>query len=144
MRVVVQRSLKSKVLIAGKTVAEISRGMVCLACFEKEDREECLNLASRKLSSLRMFPDREGRMAKDITQTGGEFLCVSQFTLSWRGTGGNRPSFEQSMPFAKAKKYYDTFCEKLNNYASVKRGIFGETMQIQIENDGPVTFFLQF
>ena len=144
MRLVVQRSKKSKVLVGEKNVGEIQRGMVCLVCFEKGDAALLIHKATAKLAALRIFPDSTGKMSKNITQIGGEFLCVSQFTLSWAGTKGNRPDFISSMPAALAKEYFESFCQKLSNFAPVKQGVFGEDMRVCIENDGPVTFFLQF
>ena len=144
MRVVIQRSKKSSVLIEGKTVGSIDGGMVCLVCFEKNDEKQSIDKAVAKLAALRIFPDATGKMTKNIIQIAGEFLCVSQFTLSWRGTRGNRPDFEKSMPFVQAKEYFHIFCQKLNELAPVKKGVFGESMQVHIKNDGPVTFFLEF
>ena len=144
VRLVIQRSNKSQVIVNNKTVGEIKRGIVCLVCFEKGDKREVIDKASVKLSSLRIFPDSEGKMAYNISKINGEFLCVSQFTLSWPGTKGNRPDFTNSMPRIQAEEYFNNFCQRLSQFASVKKGVFGEDMQVCIENDGPVTFFLQF
>ena len=144
MRLVIQRSKRSQVFVNEIVVGEIKRGMVCLVCFEKGDSEDVLIKASNKLAALRIFPDSRGKMNLDISQVKGEFLCVSQFTLSWPGTKGNRPDFTHSMPGASAKEYFKIFCQKLKNFAPVKKGVFGEDMRVCIENDGPVTFFLQF
>ncbi|GAB4014030.1 MAG: D-aminoacyl-tRNA deacylase [Bdellovibrio sp.] len=144
MKIVLQRSKKSEVLIESKTVASIERGMVLLVCFEKDDNEACIAQSIEKLLALRIFPDGQGKMNKNIIEFGGEVLAVSQFTLSWDGKKGNRPSFDQSMPPERAEVMFQKFCRDLSAKVPTQSGVFGASMEVQISNDGPVTFSLSF
>ena len=83
-------------------------------------------------------------MNQDITSSGGEFLAISQFTLSWDGQKGNRPGFAKSMDPETAEKFFSEFCQLLSSTAKVETGRFGAMMKVSIENDGPVTFSLDF
>ncbi len=144
MRIVVQRSSRSSVEVNNETVAAINSGMVLLVCLEKGDSEKSISSAVEKILNLRIFSDDQGRMNKNILQSNGEILAVSQFTLSWNGKKGNRPSFDNSMEPDKANLYFEKFCSLLEKTVTVKKGVFGESMQVTITNDGPVTFFLEF
>lgn len=146
MRVVVQRSGHSQVLIDDKVVGEITKGIVLLVCVEKGDDELTVQKASDKIASLRIFEEKEsGKMSKSLKDFGGEVLAISQFTLSWRGGKGNRPSFDGSMPPVKAEELFNLFCEKMKEKnLRVQGGEFGRLMKVLICNDGPVTFCLDF
>lgn len=145
MRVVIQKSLKSKVRVDDEVLGEIQRGLVLLVCFEKGDTYQTLNKACDKITSIRLFEDDSGRMNYNINDAGGELLVISQFTLSWLGTKGNRPSFDNSMPPQQAKKMFEDFCVKLKEKnLKVETGIFGALMKLEVQNIGPVTFSLTF
>ena len=145
MKVVIQRCKKSHVEVNGEIVGQISNGMNLLVCLEKEDTESTVNMAVTKIGKLRIFEDLEtGKMNQDISQAGGAFLAISQFTLSWDGRKGNRPSFDLSMGPEQANNLFQIFCEKLSAYAEVQQGVFAADMQVHIQNDGPVTFVLNF
>ncbi len=145
MKIVIQRSLQSSITVKKQIIAEIPHGMVLLICFEKEDTLETIKQAVTKIGNLRIFEDSEsGKMSNDIRQNHGQFLAISQFTLSWDGRKGNRPGFERSMKPQKASSFFDVFCENLQIFAPVRKGIFAAEMQVDIKNDGPVTFCLNF
>lgn len=145
LKVLIQRSLGSSVSVEDQTINSIEKGLVLLVCFEKGDTEVPMKKAIDKIKGLRVFPHPEtGRMDLNINDFGGEVLAVSQFTLSWDGSKGNRPSFDQSMPSEDAQILFDKFVESLNKYAPVKTGAFGKNMVVQISNWGPVSFFLEF
>lgn len=146
MRVVIQRSKQSSVTVDNQIVGQIEKGMVLLVCFEKGDTENNMEKAIQKIWNIRMFEDPvNGKMSLNLNQTGGEILCISQFTLSWDGEKGNRPSFDNSMDPHTAKEFYHLFCQKLEKLGMrVAKGIFGAYMDVHIKNDGPVTFFLKF
>lgn len=145
MKIVLQRSLNSKVLVEDKIVGEIDSGLVLFVCCEVQDTEETVLKAAEKIKKLRVFTDPEsGKMNHDIIQAGGSYLVVSQFTLSWSGTKGNRPSFDNSMDPAPAEDLFNKFCDSLNMNAKVSTGEFGASMKVCIENDGPVTFSFSF
>jgi D-tyrosyl-tRNA(Tyr) deacylase len=145
MKVVLQRSLNSKVIVDNMSVGEIQSGLVLFVCCEKEDTEDLVLRAAEKIKKLRIFTDPEnGKMNLDIKQANGSYLIVSQFTLSWSGTKGNRPSFDNSMEPVAAEKLFNQFCDSLANNAPVSTGEFGANMKVSIENDGPVTFSFSF
>ncbi|ATH08421.1 D-tyrosyl-tRNA(Tyr) deacylase [Halobacteriovorax marinus] len=144
MKIVVQRSLNSSVSIRGEVVSQIQSGLVLLVCMETGDSDESIKQAAQKIINLRIFSDENGKMNKNISQAGGEILAVSQFTLSWPGKKGNRPSFDRSMEPNLANEYFEKFCNLVGECAGVKKGVFAESMQVTIINDGPVTFFLEF
>lgn len=145
MKVVVQRVQEASVSVDNEVVGAIGSGLLLLVCFEQGDDDEALNKAIDKISKLRIFDDAEGKMNLDINQAKGEILSVSQFTLSWDGTGGHRPSFEKSMLPQEARLKYALFNRELRNRGfTVKEGKFGAFMKVSLVNDGPVTFILEF
>lgn len=145
MKIVVQRVQEASVSVDGETLSSIKQGILLLVCFEIGDSEESLQRAVEKISKLRIFDDANGKMNLDIKSVAGEILSVSQFTLSWDGSGGHRPSFEKSMPPQEARLKYSLFNRELRNLGlEVKEGKFGAFMKVALLNDGPVTFLLQF
>lgn len=145
MRVVVQRVQEASVSVENEVVGAIGSGLLLLVCFELGDDEEALNKAIDKITKLRIFDDADGKMNLDIAAVKGDILSVSQFTLSWDGSGGHRPSFEKSMLPQEARLKYAIFNRELRNRGfTVKEGKFGSFMKVSLVNDGPVTFNLQF
>lgn len=145
MRVVIQRSGHSWVKVNNETVGEISSGLVLLVCFEKNDSLEVIEKSAQKILNLRCFEDPDTfKMNRDIKQVNGSILAISQFTLSWDGKKGNRPGFDNSMEPTLAKDYFLKLCERLKREVPVETGVFGESMQVNIVNQGPVTFNLVF
>lgn len=144
MKIVVQRAFHSKVSVAQEVVGEIERGLVLLVCLEKGDDSKAVLKAADKILNLRIFEDDSAKMALNIYQEQGQILAVSQFTLSWNGKGGHRPSFDLSMPPSQAKVLFKLFCDTLKEKVDVSTGRFGQNMQLTIQNDGPVTFSLSF
>ncbi len=145
MKIVVQRVQEATVSVENELIGAISHGMLLLVCFEQGDDDEALTRAVDKIHKLRIFDDAEGKMNLDILASGGEILSVSQFTLSWDGSGGHRPSFEKSMVPAEARLKYALFNRDLRQRGLiVKEGKFGSFMKVKLINDGPVTFLLQF
>ena len=99
--------------------------------------------AAKKLGDLRIFPDTEGRMNLDTLAAGGEFLVVSQFTLAGSLTKGRRPSFGDSAPAAMARPLVGAVADNLRLRGfRVQEGRFGAAMEVELVNDGPVTFVL--
>ena len=138
MRVVVQRSKKSQVSVGDQVVGSIGSGLVLLVCMEKGDEVEQLEKAAKKILALRIFEE------KNILDAGGEILLISQFTLAWKGDKGNRPGFGNAMKPDDARELFATFSDMLSEKVTVATGQFGASMQVNILNDGPVTFFLEF
>lgn len=144
MKIVIQRVKESSVSVNGEVVSKIGHGLNLLVCLEKGDGEDQINKAASKVLAYRIFQDEEGRMNKNILQVDGEILAVSQFTLSWNGAKGNRPSFDNSMSPEEANKLFEKFCTLLEKDIVVKKGVFGASMQVDIVNDGPVTFCFEY
>jgi len=145
LRIVVQRVSGADVRVKEKIVGKIGPGLVLLVCFEKADRPEIIEKASQKILKIRCFEDPMGKMNRGILDLEkGQILAISQFTLSWRGEKGNRPGFDQSMPPAPAEDLFESFCLKLSEKVHVEKGVFGEFMEVSIQNHGPVTFCLDF
>ena len=145
MKVVVQRVQEASVSVDSEVIGSINVGLLLLVCFEQGDTDEVLSKAVDKISKLRIFDDTDGKMNLDIQSIKGEILSVSQFTLSWDGSGGHRPSFEKSMPPQEARLKYALFNRELRNRGTiVKEGRFGAFMKVSLINDGPVTFLLEF
>jgi D-tyrosyl-tRNA(Tyr) deacylase len=142
MIALVQRVRRSSVTVEGKEVARIGPGMTVLLGVFREDTEEEIARLLKKLPHLRIFADEEGKMNRSLVEIGGEALVVSQFTLAGSIKKGRRPSFDRAMPPAEAERLYERFCEELERFVPVKRGVFGATMEVEILNEGPVTFIL--
>lgn len=143
MKIVVQRSLKSRVKVHDKIVGEIDQGLVLLIGFAKEDQIEDLDSMVHKVLNLRIFSDKEGKMNQSILDIKGKVLSISQFTLQADTKRGNRPSFQNAMPYDEAKKLYEIWNQKLRQFVCVETGVYGEDMQVEITNDGPVTILLE-
>ena len=145
MKLVIQRVLEASVKVEGDIISSIGAGLLLFVCFEQGDTDVALTKAVEKVSKLRIFEDAAGKMNQDLHAVNGEILSVSQFTLSWDGSGGHRPSFEQSMNPNEARLKYALFNRELRAKGlTVKEGQFGAHMIVSIVNDGPVTFVLNF
>ncbi len=144
MRVVLQRVSRAAVRVEERTVGEIDRGFVALVGFTSGDGEAELAWMAEKIVGLRVFPDAEGRMNRDLKTTGGAVLVVSQFTLYADARKGRRPSFVNAAPPEDAERGYKRFVEALSERGvSVETGEFGALMEIELVNDGPVTLILE-
>lgn len=145
MKICVQRVLEAKVICEDDLISSIKKGYVLFVCLENGDNVKTLQEAAEKIRKLRIFENEDHRMNLDITQVNGEILSISQFTLSWDGSGGHRPSFDKSLDPATARLYYLQFNKFLREHGiNVCEGRFGADMKVHLLNDGPVTFFLEF
>lgn len=144
MKVIVQRSLRSSVLVNEKKVGSIEKGLVVLVGFTYGDQERDIDLIVNKIIGLRIFDDENGVMNRSIIDIGGSILSVSQFTLYADVTKGRRPSYVKALKSDEAIVLYDLFNKKLKEKVqNVETGIFGANMKVQITNDGPVTIILE-
>ena len=143
MRVVIQRSLDSKVLVDGKVTGSIDKGLVVLVGFTHDDNIEDIDYIVKKIINLRIFDDEKGVMNLSIKDTFKNILSISQFTLYADTSKGNSPSYVNAMKSSDASKLYELFNERLkNNGINVQTGIFGADMDVHIRNDGPVTIII--
>jgi len=142
MRVIVQRSLDSKVYVNNALVGSIDKGLVILVGFTIDDTIEDINYIVKKVLNLRIFDDEKGIMNLSIKDIGGKILSISQFTLYADTKKGNRPSYASAMKGIDAIKLYEMFNTELKKEIEVETGIFGSEMDVHIRNDGPVTIFI--
>lgn len=144
MKLVIQRSKCSKVIVDDKVVGKIDNGLVVLVGFTHNDTIEEIKKLTKKLVNLRIFDDENHIMNKSILDVNGSILSISQFTLYADCKKGNRPSYINSMKADNAKKLYELFNEEIKKYnVNVETGIFQADMLVEITNDGPVTIILE-
>lgn len=144
MKIVLQRVRSARVTSDGKVKGEIGPGLCLLVGIEKGDDERAAAWAADKIVGLRVFPDSRGRMNLSVTETGGEILAVSQFTLAGSVRKGRRPSFDGAEDPSRARGLFDGFVARLRaEGVSVSTGIFGAMMEVDLINDGPVTFIVE-
>ncbi len=143
MRAIIQRVTSASVSIDGTVVSSISRGLLILVGFHKEDTVADSDYIINKSTGLRIFSDADGMMNLSVSDIDGEILVVSQFTLYGDSRKGKRPSFSTSMPPAEAKIFYDDFISRFSdNFTSLKSGVFAADMDVSLVNSGPVTIIL--
>ncbi len=144
MRVIIQRVKSSSVIVEGQEIANIAHGLNLLVGIAATDTEAELDWMTRKCLELRLFPDQDQPWVKSVMDIQGEILVVSQFTLYGNCRKGRRPSFSNSAAPAIAESLYDLFVNKLKQSGlTIATGKFGAMMDVQIENDGPVTLILE-
>lgn len=144
MRVLIQRSLSSRVSVDDKVIGSIPKGFVLLVGFSKEDTISDIEYCVQKIKKLRIFNDENNQMNLSIDDIEGQILSISQFTLYGDATKGNRPSFIEAMSYEEAKKMYEVFNQKLKEKGlKVETGEFGADMKVEITNDGPVTIWIE-
>lgn len=144
MKALIQRILRSEVLIGERKISSTGPGILVLLGVGKEDTERDAAYLARKIAALRIFEDNEGKMNIPIVQSKGEVMVVSQFTLMADTTGGNRPGFSDAAAPDYAERLYEFFNEQLESMKiPVKKGEFGADMKVALVNDGPVTILLE-
>ena len=144
MRVLIQRVKRASVTIDGETVSKIGSGLLVLVGICEEDGEEDIIWLTRKIANIRLFDDENGVMNLSVTDTSGEILAVSQFTLMASTKKGNRPSYIKAAKPDISVPLYEEFCKEMEIAVnkSIKRGVFGADMKVELLNDGPVTIFM--
>jgi D-tyrosyl-tRNA(Tyr) deacylase len=144
MRVLLQRVSDASVTIDGAEKSRIGRGILLLLGIEHEDGEEDIEWLVKKLLSLRIFEDEDGKMNLSILDVGGEALVVSQFTLHARVKKGTRPGFDRAARPEVAIPLYEKFVAAFEEGLGkpVGTGEFGAMMKVALTNDGPVTIWI--
>jgi len=141
MKLVIQRVSRATVRVEGETVGSIGLGLMVLVGLEKSDGEAEVEKAARRLATLRVFEDDQGKMNRGLDEVDGRVLAVSQFTLAGSIRKGRRPSFDGAMPGGEAEPLFDRLVEHLRGHdIGVETGVFGAMMEVELVNDGPVTF----
>jgi len=142
MKVVIQRSKNSNVIINNEIYNKIDKGLVIFSCFTEGDTLEDISYIVKKIVNLRIFDDENGVMNKSILDVGGSILSISQFTLYADTKKGNRPSYIKALNGNESIKLYDTFNNELNKFIPTVTGVFGADMKVNISNDGPITIII--
>ncbi|RPH79169.1 MAG: D-tyrosyl-tRNA(Tyr) deacylase [Nitrospiraceae bacterium] len=143
MKAVIQRVTSASVHVEGKTVGQIESGLLVLLGVAKGDGETDGQYLVEKIRTLRIFPDEQGKLNRSLTDIGGSVLLVSQFTLLGRTANGRRPSFDEAATPDEAKHLYEEVATGLRAQGiPVQTGVFAAHMQVELLNDGPVTFVL--
>ena len=143
MRIVVQRVTHAQVTVDQQIVGKIANGFLVLLGVAVDDTEEDIIWLANKLIGLRVFSDEEGKMNKNIIETSGNVLLISQFTLYASTKKGNRPSFIRAAAGAQANALYEKMAEVLRNKnITVETGVFAADMKVELLNDGPVTIII--
>jgi D-tyrosyl-tRNA(Tyr) deacylase len=144
MRAVVQRVNCGRVTIDGRVTADIAKGLVILLGVGPDDNEEKSAALAKKIAQLRVMEDDQGKMNLSLLDTGGSAVVVSQFTLFADTRKGNRPSFVKAAPPEIASPLVDLFVAQLRSYGiPTQTGEFGAHMLVALENDGPVTIWIE-
>ena len=144
MNLLAQRVLSSSLYIEKKKIVSINRGILALVGFEKGDTSSDCEIIADKLLNYRIFPDDKGRMENSVIDIKGDLLLVPEVTLALETRKGTRPSFLEAASPDLGKKLFDELSNKLREiHNKLEVGIFGADMEINIINDGPVTFLFK-
>ena len=143
MIALIQRVKQASVTVDNQIIGQINHGLLVLLGVEQEDNEQKAIRLCEKVLGYRIFSDNEGKMNLNVSQTNGELLVVSQFTLAADTQKGMRPSFTKGAKPDEANKLYQFFVEQCKKKINTQTGQFAADMQVSLINDGPVTFWLQ-
>ncbi|HBK68519.1 MAG TPA: D-tyrosyl-tRNA(Tyr) deacylase [Firmicutes bacterium] len=143
MRAVIQRITSARVVIEGKTIGEVGKGLLVFLGIKSGDDETAVSYLVDKIINLRIFEDEQGKMNLSLKEVGGEILVVSQFTLYADCRKGRRPSFQEAAKPEISEKLYLKFIKTLRDKSlPVATGSFGADMKVELVNNGPVTILL--
>ena len=143
MLALIQRVTSASVSVDGRIIGAIDRGLLVFLGIQRGDTQSDSQALADKLLGYRVFADGQGKMNLNVQQTSGGILVVSQFTLAADTKKGLRPSFSSAAPPQEAEELYHHFVGYLRaSYQSVATGEFAANMQVELVNDGPVTFLL--
>lgn len=144
MIAVIQRVSRAEVTVDGESVGKIGRGILALVAVERGDTEAQAERLAERMLGYRIFGDAEDKMNLSVRDIGGALLLVSQFTLAADTKKGMRPSFTPAADPETGRRLFDGFVEKVRaRHSPVETGRFGADMQVELVNDGPVTFTLR-
>ncbi len=143
MRAVIQRVNFAKLKIDNEIHTKIDKGLLVFICVCQDDDEKDLLYTANKMVNMRIFSDNQGRFNLSLKDINGECMIVSQFTLAADTKKGNRPSYFYAKKPQEAQKMYEQFIDIVKGMdIVVQSGVFGANMQIELENNGPVTIYL--
>ena len=143
MIALIQRVSEASVSVDGEVVGAIGQGLLVLLGVEKGDDERKTQRLVEKVLGYRVFADEQDKMNLNVQQVNAELLVISQFTLAANTNKGMRPSFNGAAP-QEANALYQKFVQNCRNAGvNTQTGVFAAQMNVQLVNDGPVTFWLQ-
>jgi len=144
MRALLQRVSHASVSVEGKVIGQTGPGLLILICAMQGDTETEADKLAAKIAKLRIFKDEAGKMNRSVLDIEGSALVVSQFTLAADTSRGNRPGFSAAAPPDEGNRLYEYFAEQLRGLGvPVETGAFGADMQVELQNDGPVTIWME-
>lgn len=144
MIALIQRVTQARVKVDGAIVGAIGPGILALVCAERDDDERQADRLLDKLLAYRVFGDDDGKMNLSLRDVAGGLLLVPQFTLAADTMSGTRPSFSPAAVPETGQRLFEYFVAQAHGrHTSVEAGRFGAHMQVELINDGPVTFWLQ-
>lgn len=142
MRALLQRVSRACVTVDASVVGQIDAGLLILICAMQGDTEATADKLAAKIAKLRIFKDDAGKMNLSVRDIGGAALIVSQFTLA-ADLRGNRPGFSYAASPDLGRALYDHFANRIAAAGiPVEKGIFGADMDVSLNNDGPVTIWM--
>ena len=143
MRALIQRVASASVSVDGKTIGTIDHGLLILVCALQSDTTLNSAKLAAKIAKLRVFKDESGKMNRSLTDTKGQALIVSQFTLAADTSRGNRPGFSGAADPSTGNLLYEQFINDMQTLGiPTQTGKFGADMAVTLTNDGPVTLML--
>ena len=143
MLAIVQRCTSSSITVDNEIISDISLGLLIFLGVYKGDEKKDSEYIAKKITALRIFSDKKGKMNLSISDVKGSILVVSQFTLCANLKRGSRPSFIEAAPPKIGESLYDYFVLSLRkNNAEVQTGKFGANMDVELVNQGPATFVI--
>ncbi len=141
---IVQRVSQAGVTVDGNVISSISQGMLVLAAVERTDTNQTIAWTAQKLATLRIFRAEGGNFDQDVKQIGGSILLVSNFTVAAETSKGRRPSLSPAADPLLGRQLFDYLIQCVRDLGvNVQTGEFGADMQVNIANDGPVTFIVR-
>lgn len=144
MIALIQRVSRASVTVDGEIVGEIAAGLLVLLGVEQGDNQRKAERLCERVLGYRIFSDDNGKMNLNVQQAGGSALVVSQFTLAADTQKGMRPSFSRGAEPGEAERLYRYFIDQCRERGTpTASGRFAADMKVALENDGPVTFWLQ-
>lgn len=143
MIALIQRVKHAQVVVNDDIVGKIGQGLLVFLGVEHDDNPQKADKLLQKILKYRVFTDDAGKMNLNVQQIGGALLIVSQFTLAADTKSGNRPSFSGAATPNLAAQLYDYLCQQAAQHIHTATGQFAADMQVSLQNDGPVTFWLQ-
>ena len=144
MKAVIQRCRSASVKVEKKIVGEIRQGLVIFLGVAQSDDDSCAERLAKKIATLRIFDDAEGKFNFSLHDISGSALVVSNFTLYGDSQKGTRPNFRAAASADQANRLYESFAKLLCEQSiTVQKGVFAATMEVEVINDGPVTLILE-